>query len=166
MATRVLAAAQPLAVFVVCDDANVASWADEHDATVIWRPGHGLNGAVTSGIEALAAENYDRVIVAHSDLPLARNLARFADDTGVTIVPDRHDRGTNVLALPTRSGFRVAYGPGSANRHRDEARRCHLPLAIVHDADLAWDVDTPDDLTHPDLKEFLAWLPTSPANQP
>jgi 2-phospho-L-lactate/phosphoenolpyruvate guanylyltransferase len=164
MAARVLAAAAPLPVFVVCDDSAVATWVDEHDATVLWRPAHGLNGAVTSGIEALAAEGFDRVVVAHSDLPLAHDLARFAIPPGVVIVPDRHHRGTNVMALPTQSVFQVAYGTGSFDRHREEAQRCGLPLSIEHDAALAWDVDTADDLNHPELKEFLAWLPTSPAN--
>jgi 2-phospho-L-lactate/phosphoenolpyruvate guanylyltransferase len=164
MAARVLAAASPLPVFVVCDDPLVAMWVDEHDATVLWRPSHGLNGAVISGIEALSAEGYDRVVVAHSDLPLAHDLARLAAPPGIVIVPDRHHRGTNVMALPTQSAFQVSYGTGSFERHRAEAQRCGLPLAIEYDAALAWDVDTPDDLNHPDLKEFLAWLPMSPAN--
>jgi 2-phospho-L-lactate/phosphoenolpyruvate guanylyltransferase len=166
MAVRVLAAAYPLPVFVVCDDEIVASWADEHDATVLWRPGEGLNGAVASGIDALAALGYDRAVVAHSDLPLAYDLARFGSDTGITVVTDRHGRGTNVLSVPTNIAFQVSYGTGSAERHRAEAMRCGLPLTMLHDPHLAWDVDTPEDLLHPELKDFLAWLPTNPVNRP
>jgi 2-phospho-L-lactate/phosphoenolpyruvate guanylyltransferase len=166
MAQCVVAASSPLPVYVVCDDEKVASWADEHDATVLWRPGEGLNGAVASGIEALAAEGYDRVVVAHSDLPLAHDLARFGVGEGVALVTDRHGRGTNVLALPTNTEFQVAYGAGSAARHRAEAVRCHLTLTLHDDAHLAWDVDTPEDLHHSALKEFLAWLPTNPVNRP
>ncbi len=42
--------------------------------------------------------------------------------TGVTLVPDRRDDGTNVVCVPTRAGFRFPYGPGSFARHRAEAR--------------------------------------------
>ena len=42
---RVLAAAGELPTFVACDDEEVASWAGEHGATVLWHPGVGLNAA-------------------------------------------------------------------------------------------------------------------------
>ena len=44
MADRVLAAAHPLPVAVVCDDNEVAEWAREHGALVVWEP-----GAVSTG---------------------------------------------------------------------------------------------------------------------
>ena len=42
MAEHVLAAAAPLPVAVVCDDADVAAWARAKDARVVWSPGAGL----------------------------------------------------------------------------------------------------------------------------
>src|SRR5215211_7692005 len=69
MAANVVTAARPLPVFVVCDDDAVATWARAAGASVLWRPGRGLNGAVTSGVTSLADAGLDRVIVAHSDLP-------------------------------------------------------------------------------------------------
>jgi 2-phospho-L-lactate/phosphoenolpyruvate guanylyltransferase len=62
------------------------------------------------------------------------------------LVPDRQRKGTNVVSLPTASGFRFAYGPGSFDRHLAEARRLSLTVDIVDDPSLAWDVDVPDDL--------------------
>jgi len=53
MATRVLAAAKSLPTSVVCDDVDVAAWAEAHSASVIWRPGLGLNGAVTDAVEEI-----------------------------------------------------------------------------------------------------------------
>ena len=149
LAGRVVTAAAPLPVAVVCDDDAVRDWATGAGAAVIWRPGRGLNGAVTDGVEALGAEGFARVIVAHGDLPLAHDLAWVAEFAGVTLVPDRHDDGTNVACVPTAIGFRFAYGPGSFRRHAVEGRRLRLGVRVVRHPGLGWDIDLPDDLRYP-----------------
>ena len=151
MAGEVLRAAAPLPVAVACDDDDVAAWAREAGATVIWTPGLGLNGAVQAGFAALLADGADLVIVAHGDLPQARDLDRFDDGfAGVTLVPDRHDDGTNVVVVPaTTPGFRFAYGVGSFSRHRAEAERVGAAVRIVRAPELQWDVDEPRDLLTP-----------------
>ncbi len=146
LAAGVVAAAAPLDVAVVCDDPDVAAWATEVGAIVLWEPGRGLDRAVTAGVAALAARGYGRVVVAHADLPLAATFAWVAAFPGITIVPDRRDDGTNVVSLPTDAGFVFAYGAGSFRRHAAEARRLGLPLRVVRDPVLGWDVDVPDDL--------------------
>ena len=155
MAAHVIRCAAPLPVAVVCDDPEVAAWAHAQGALVLSEPGRGLNGAVAAGVKQLRERGVLRVIIAHSDLPLARPLASLAEGEGVAIVSDRHGQGTNVLVVPTRAGFRFSYGEGSFDRHRAEARRLGLDLLVVHDAALALDVDTPQDLQdalniHPD----------------
>jgi 2-phospho-L-lactate/phosphoenolpyruvate guanylyltransferase len=150
MATRVLTAARSLPVSVVCDDDDVAGWATANGAAVIWRPGLGLNGAVTDGVAELTREHGAiEVVVAHGDLPLADDLTRVTGFAGITLVPDRHDDGTNVLCIPTGVGFTFAYGPGSFTRHRDEADRLQLPYRVLRDPRLGWDVDVPADLELP-----------------
>jgi 2-phospho-L-lactate/phosphoenolpyruvate guanylyltransferase len=149
MATSVLAAAGALPVSVVCDDDGVAAWARQHGAAVIWRPGRGLNGAVEDGVAELQAGGAERVVVAHADLPLARDLTWVARFAGVTLVPDRRDDGTNVASVPAGAGFRFAYGPGSFRRHAAEARRLGLALRVVREPRLGWDVDLPADLELP-----------------
>lgn len=146
MAAAVVAAAAPLPVSVVCDDDDVAKWAHSVGATVLWRPGRGLNQAVHDGVTALAEKGYRRVVVAHADLPRAVSLAWVAAFPGLTIVPDRRDDGTNVLSLPTDSGFRFGYGAGSFRRHGAEGRRVGLAVRVVREPALGWDVDLPDDL--------------------
>lgn len=146
MAGRVLEAAAPLAVAVVCDDPEVAAWAVANGAMVLPEPGRGLNGAVEAGVARLEALGAAEVLVAHADLPMARGLARLAGFDGVTLVPDRRDDGTNVVCLPAGVGFRFAYGPGSFGRHRAEAERLGLPYRVVRQPDLAWDVDVPSDI--------------------
>jgi 2-phospho-L-lactate guanylyltransferase len=86
------------------------------------------------------------VTVAHADLPFATDLTWLGRFEGVTLVPDRRHDGTNVACVPTAAGFRFSYGPGSFVRHEQETRRLGLPLRIVDEPLLAWDVDQPADL--------------------
>ena len=146
MAGRVLEAAAPLPVAVVCDDAEVASWAVGNGAMALPEPGRGLNGAVEAGVARLAALGADEVLVAHADLPMAHGLAQLAGFDGVTLVPDRRDDGTNVVCVPAHAPFRFAYGPGSFLRHRAQAELLGLTYRVVRQPDLAWDVDVPSDI--------------------
>jgi 2-phospho-L-lactate guanylyltransferase len=156
MATRVVRAAAPLPVLVVCDDEAVRTWAVDVGAEAHWTPGLGLIGAVEAGVDAAAAAGADRVLVAHADLPLATGLGHVVGDAGVVIVPDRWNDGTNVISVPAGSGFRFAYGPGSAARHRAEAERLGLGVRIVDDHVLGWDVDLPGDLLLPSGEDLAA----------
>lgn len=148
MASGVIAAAGDLPTWIICDNPAVAELAIANRANVLWRPARGLNAAVTEGVSFLGTEGFDRVVVSHADLPLATDLtwvARSVHD--VTIVPDRHGDGTNVMAVPTGSGFVFAYGIGSASAHRTEADRLGLDWVMIPDDELGWDVDVPEDLT-------------------
>jgi 2-phospho-L-lactate guanylyltransferase len=157
LATVVVRAAGALPVLVVCDDDEVATWADARGATVVWAPGRGLDGAVADGVAAAAARGAARALVAHADLPLARDLAVLLGvDAAVVLVPDRRRDGTNVALVPTDAGFAFAYGPGSFDRHAAEAARLGLRCALVEVAALAWDVDVPADLDHDAVTALLA----------
>ena len=145
LARRVVRAAHELPVVIVCGDDDVASWGREVGASVVRQTGAGLNRAVAGSIDELARD-YDEVIVAHGDLPRARDLRVVRGFDGITLVPDRHRDGTNVICLPANCGFRFAYGPGSFDRHCAEAARIGRGLRVLDDDELAWDIDTPDDL--------------------
>lgn len=149
LAAGVVAAAAPLPVAVVCDDREVAAWARALGALVIWEPGRGLNGAVAEGVAHLAAEGTTTVLVAHGDLARPSGLPSLLGRHragSVTLVPDAREDGTNVAVVPAAAGFRFSYGPGSFRRHLDEVARCGLAVHVVHDDDLALDVDLPSDL--------------------
>ena len=146
MATHVVRSAAPLPIAVLCDDAEVAAWARELGALVVWEPERGLNRAVEAGVGRLAAGGARRVVVAHADLAHARGLAWVARFAGVTLVPDHLDNGTNVICVPGPAGFTFSYGPGSLARHAAEAHRLRLPLRVVREPSLAHDVDLPSDL--------------------
>ncbi|HYF45249.1 MAG TPA: hypothetical protein VD926_03500, partial [Acidimicrobiales bacterium] len=125
-------------------------------ARVLWRPGLGLNGAVSDAVATLAGEGVDRVLVTHADLPLVTGYDELAVDDGIVLVPDRHEDGTNVVSIPAGCGFTFAYGPGSFSRHRAEAERLGLALRVLRSPRLTWDVDVPADL------ELPPELPTAP----
>ena len=146
MAEQVLRAADPLPVAVVCDDTEVADWARRHGAFVVWEPGRGLNGAVEAGIDRLSGIGVERVTVAHGDLPNAVGLGDLPPFSGITLVPDRRNDGTNVVDLPVGCGFRFSYGPGSFERHRGECDRIGMAVRVLRAPALTLDVDVPTDL--------------------
>jgi 2-phospho-L-lactate guanylyltransferase len=164
-AARVLAAAGELPTYVACDDEQVAAWAGQHGATVLWHPGVGLNAAVNDSVAELRDAGVTDVVVAHGDLPRAHSLARLTQPGTLTLVPDRHGDGTNVIAVPTDLQFRFAYGPGSFRRHLGSAIAARQSVRVLRDPLLAADIDTPADLAHPLVQEVLpTWLQTNLAN--
>jgi 2-phospho-L-lactate guanylyltransferase len=147
-AEQVAHAAAPMPVVVVSSDPDVRSWASDLQLDVLDDPGS-LDGAAAAGREHFRARGCTRVVIAHADLPRAHDLARLARDGArpvIALVPCHRDDGTPVLSVPVDVDFRFAYGPGSFRRHAAEARRLRLGLRVVRDADLAFDVDLPDDL--------------------
>lgn len=147
MAERVVHAAHELPVHIVSDDTDVARWARGIGAQVLAPGVAGLNASVTAAADVVAAsaEPPARLIIAHADLPLADDL-RIVTGVGVAVAPDSARDGSNVLSVPTGSGFRFQYGPGSFAAHRDEAGRLGLAYTIIDDPSLALDVDEPGDL--------------------
>jgi 2-phospho-L-lactate guanylyltransferase len=168
MATGVVAAAAPSRVSVVCDDEEVAEWARSVGAAVVWTPGLGLNGAVAAGVEHLALRGVDLAVVAHADLPAAISFSEAVSPATdvVSLVPDRRHDGTNVACVPTASGFEWSYGPASFLRHQAEALRLGLDLRIIESADLAWDIDEPDDLVVPPSARLPSALASLFAGEP
>jgi 2-phospho-L-lactate/phosphoenolpyruvate guanylyltransferase len=166
MSARVLAAAGELPTYVACDDEDVAAWATEHGASILWHPGVGLNAAVNNSVMALREAGVTDVVVAHGDLPRAHSLAALTEPGMLTLVPDRRGDGTNVISVPTDMPFVFAYGPGSFQRHLGSAIAAGLSVRVRRDPLLGLDIDTPSDLAHPLVQEVLpTWLQTNPANQ-
>jgi len=146
MATTVVRAACGLDVIVVHDDPDVARWAEQLGATALAGDRPGLNNAVAQGLEHARSLGYERVIVAHADLPHAVDFRPLASIEGIAIVPDLVGDGTNVLSLPTDVAFDFAYGPDSFDHHRRNAEATGRPVQVIHDEALGFDVDHPEDL--------------------
>ena len=146
LAEGVLKAVAGLHTAVVCDDDDVATWAHNLGAEVVWAPGRGLNRAVAAGVAHLESRGFGRITVVHADLPFPAHLATLPDTEGIVLVPDRHGDGTNVISIPAGCGFEFAYGTASFPRHLATARRLGLDVTVLDDTELGIDVDLPDDL--------------------
>jgi 2-phospho-L-lactate/phosphoenolpyruvate guanylyltransferase len=106
--------------------------------------GRGLNEELTA---LRTAEISVNLLIIHADLPLLARcdveaMLKAAARTGVAIAPDRHDSGTNALALGAGAAPRPGFGAGSFERHLLQAP----DSPIVRRQGLALDIDTPEDL--------------------
>lgn len=149
MADCVLRASAALPTIVMTADVVVARWARRRGCGIMADRSCTLSGSVNAAVTALGGRGLSRVVVLHADLPLATDVTWLADADGVTLVPDRRDDGTNAASVPTGVGFQFSYGPGSRARHEREAYRLGMPLSVVRDPSLGWDVDHPQDLRWP-----------------
>ena len=147
LAERVLDAAGGRPVWVVSEDPDVCAWATRRGALPMPVGMTGLNESVSAAVDALRDRGFDRAVIAHADLALVEDLGPVVGP-GFRIAPDRARDGSNVICLPTRSGFRFAYGPGSFERHVREAERLGLAITVVDDPTLAVDIDEPEDLRY------------------
>lgn len=163
LATEVVAAVAPAPVFVACDDDEVADWARSMHAEVLWGPGLGLNGAVANAIETVGSLGFERVLISHSDLVAPASLLPLLDPSSsmrlaldvTVLVPDRRRDGTNVMCISTALAFRPSYGPGSFQRHLQQAISSGRPVLVHTDDHLALDIDTWDDLNDPLARHLL-----------
>ena len=145
-ADTVVKAAAPARAYVVCNDESISEWARAAGATVVRQTTPGLNGAVHDGWDAAVSDGADHIVIAHADLPLAASFVHVPRGGSVSVVPDRHRDGTNVMSLPAGAQFDLHYGPGSFAAHAAEAQRRGLEFVVIEDGDLALDLDTADDL--------------------
>lgn len=156
-------------LIVACDDGAVRDWAEAAGAEIAWTPGLGLNGAIDAGVDHAIESGSPMVVVSHADLARPSRLLDVVHPGTITVVPDRHRDGTNVVSFPADARLHADYGPSSFHRHRDQAGRVAAatgrPMRVFAHPDLALDVDTLTDLRHPSIaKELPAWLPTHPDN--
>lgn len=156
-------------VVVISRDAAARSLAHDAGAESLIEQGGGLNAAVEEGAAWAAAQGADTVLVMHADLPLvnaqalqAVMAAHQAAGAGITLVPDRHGTGSNLLLASPPQALRFAFGENSCERHRQRAEQTGLSFRLHPDARLGMDLDTPADLRALPLEceggKALAWL--------
>jgi len=137
----VLAQVPAIAKILVVSAAPPVGW----NGHWILDAGRGLNAELQAASAALGRN----VLVIHADLPglavddvEALIAAATSIEKGVAIAPDRHQSGTNALAVTDVSNFTFNFGVGSFARHRTIAG---ARGAIVCREGLALDIDFPDD---------------------
>jgi 2-phospho-L-lactate guanylyltransferase len=144
---------------VVTNEPSVAAASRYLGATVVEDAAEdGQSAAAALGIARALAENFERALCVPGDCPtldpheLTTLLA--TDQTGVTIVPDRHGTGTNGLLLTPPDALSPSFGPDSRERHERLAREAGVSCRIEQPASLLLDIDTGEDLAA--LRERLA----------
>ena len=110
----------------------------------------GLNEQIEDALARLDVPA-EGLLILHADLPLATAtalrefVAMAAPSPSVTLQPSA-DGGTNAMLLRPPGRFRLAYGAGSFQRHRDAAERASMEVRVAEREDLALDLDTPADI--------------------
>lgn len=99
-------------------------------------------------LQAASAAFGRNVLVIHADLPTLAvadvEALIAAAGNGVAIAPDRHQSGTNALAVADLSDFSFSFGVESFARHCTMAG---ARATVVRRDGLALDIDFPEDLT-------------------
>lgn len=118
--------------------------------------GRGLNPELEAAVRKLGSSP---LLIVHADLPLLETgdlaaLLEPAEARGHAIAPDRHNQGTNALALSDPTNFPFAFGVGSFAAHLEATRGS---ASIIRRLGLSVDLDTPDDMTH--LFQQAGWFP-------
>lgn len=114
-------------------------------------PGAGLNAALTSGAQQLAALGAQELLVLHADLPLlaADEIDDFivqARRSGLGLASDRIGHGTNAIYAAPPLALDFCFGRYSFDRHRRQARARGLQPYIARSPGFAFDIDEPADL--------------------
>jgi 2-phospho-L-lactate guanylyltransferase len=149
---------------VVSRDPGVLKLARLHEAmTYEESDKQDLNMALTRAAHITAAQKADCALILPADLPfltpedVASVLEAASPEScnggngylsrrrGMAICSDHEGDGTNALLVCPPTGFTFQYGPGSYQRHLDEADRLGLAQCIVDAPGIRFDLDTEQD---------------------
>ena len=117
-------------------------------------PENGLCRALEEAASYLRDRGARGMLIVPGDVPLidaaeinALLAQHHAQDSRVTIVPDRDSSGTNALLLSPPGCIGLRFGIDSCRRHTQSARDAGLSASVVNLPSLALDIDTAEDLT-------------------
>jgi 2-phospho-L-lactate guanylyltransferase len=79
-----------------------------------------------------------------------------AKEPGVVIVPSADGTGTNAMVHTPPGAIECRFGPGSFQKHREQAQLNGLPVKVMRPPGLLFDIDTIEDVA-----ELLARAPDS-----
>jgi 2-phospho-L-lactate guanylyltransferase len=165
---------------IISDDPSASLLADRYNVEHLEEStlqARGLNGVIEAGAAYLAGRGIDSVMTVHGDLPLisTEELQQLIDshmrlldgeECAVTIAPDNHGTGSNVLLCTPPQVISFHYGENSFQKHGAEAARRGVTLNVETLPGLACDIDNPADLnelleTHQTLKHSFRYLQDS-----
>ncbi len=140
-------------VLVVSRDTAALAMAREYGVRTLQEDGKpGLNLALERA--TIVAQKYavQEILILPADLPLitvrdVQEVIRMAGGApAMVIAPDRRMNGTNALYIHPPGLLQYSYGPGSFQRHIDQAKQRGADVQICKLTSLALDLDLPEDL--------------------
>jgi 2-phospho-L-lactate guanylyltransferase len=126
--------------------------AARHGAVALRETGSELNGALKQASGAAQAAGAQWILVLPCDLPelnvdALHALARLAlQQRHMVLAPDRSGTGTNALLVDAGCDVEFQFGEASFQRHQAWAGEHMLTVAVCSRQELAFDLDTPEDL--------------------
>jgi LPPG:FO 2-phospho-L-lactate transferase len=140
-------------IAVVTDHVEVAHFARNRGVKVLLDPpGSEFAHVIDVSLQALARHGARGALVVMSDLPrLSRadieEVIVALQANALVVVPDRHDRGTNVLAVTPPDLLPTCFGyADSKRRHLTAASRLEVAAVELKNDNLGLDIDTPADV--------------------
>lgn len=115
-----------------------------------------LNASLQAGREYAMAHGAKGLLVLPTDLPTLSKeaLATFLSAARMDLQPpriviayDRQGKGTNALFQSPPDAIPFSFGVDSGARHRQLAAQAGIPFIVVHQPELAFDLDLPQDLS-------------------
>ncbi len=154
--------------WVIGGDAWVQHVAALESASWQQDTGGGLNEALRPAIRMAFEASAPAILILPGDLGLltdgdVKDLVGLSDGFRKAVLARAAaDGGTNALLVPRGLMLGPSFGPGSFQRHMDEAQRAKVPVEVCQDSGLAFDLDTPQDLlayqaARPELESALAF---------
>lgn len=140
-------------ILVISRDTEALALARDLGARTVQEYGSpGLNTALSRAVEIAKTYETCGILIIPADLPrlnaddLKKILVHRKQPPVVAIAPDRKKEGTNALLVCPPDLIEFKYGPGSFEKHCQEAREADIRLEICDLQSLELDLDDPEDL--------------------
>lgn len=139
-------------IFVISSDPHALAIARDLGAkTIQENKSTGINRSLRKATKVAKAYKSNKVIIIPADIPLLNKsdiqkvIEKSSSPPQIVIVPDRYDRGTNILLINPIGILDYEFGDSSFIRHIEQAQRKNIQVDVVRLESLGLDVDFPDD---------------------
>lgn len=140
-------------ILVVSRDSTVLAVARDFGARTVQEENpSNLNLALNLGTRLAVFSGAQRVLILPADLPLLSAqvveelVSRQGEPPHLVIVPDRRRDGTNALLFSPADAMEYQFGPGSYQKHVDQALKKGIQVDIYLSRAMELDLDLPEDL--------------------
>jgi 2-phospho-L-lactate guanylyltransferase len=110
-----------------------------------------INQDLTRALHDVAARGATSAVIVPADLPVLHPmdvayLLKSMKLSDLVLAPDRHEIGTNAVALRLPSPLKLSFGEDSYARHRADSRAHGVEPRLMRHSGFSLDIDDADDL--------------------